>query len=409
MARNSIAANLLMFILLGGGLWSAVAIQKEVFPQYELDFVEVSVEYPGAAPAEVEQGILRSIEGAVRSVEGIIRNSSQDVAAGSVQTSAGEILLRVKARKQRAEEFAAMGIVTGRDGPAVTLGDIATIRDGFEEVGFHSQFSQTPSVELDIYRTGSQSPTDVAEAVAEVLQGFESGLPPGVKWRIDRNNAEEFRRRLNLVLKNAAIAVGIVLLILALFLEIRLAFWVMMGMVVSFVGGLLLMPIADVSVNMISLFGFLVVLGIVVDDAIVVGENVYEKRQESDDDEVAAIEGTREVAGPVVFSILTNIVAFVPLMFIPTGIQPDIQPLRRDCFPPCPPRVLTFSLHHGLRGVGVIPCHIRLCHQRSHGHDPDARSFRRRNRSGRADARRDHARSSGRNRRNCDAGQPEDV
>ena len=475
MARNSIAANLLMFLLLGGGIWSAATIQKEVFPQFELDIVEIRVDYPGAAPSEVEQGILRPIEGAIRGVDGIqrissearegrgevlvelvagqqrmkafqdieqavsrirtfpdqieqpevrlqseqreavqvaiygpidvwelrklaeqlrdqlqaneqitqvelrrvpayvthveiprqrlreygltlsdvariIRTSSQDVAAGSVQTSGGEILLRVKARKQWAEEFAAMAVVAGSEGPAVTLGDIAEIRDGFEEVGFHSQFSQTPSVELDIFRIGSQSPIDIAEAVEKTMREFESSLPPGVKWRIDRNNAEEFRRRLSLVLENALMAVGIVLLILALFLEIRLAFWVMMGMVVAFVGGLLLMPLAGVSVNMISLFGFLVVLGIVVDDAIVVGENVYEKRQETGDYEVAAIEGTREVAGPVTFSILTNIVAFVPLMFIPGETGKFWAPL-----PVVVILVLSLSL---IESLFILPAHL---------------------------------------------------
>jgi multidrug efflux pump subunit AcrB len=475
MARNSIAANLLMFILLGGGIWTAAVIQKEVFPEFELDIVEVRVNYPGAAPEEVEQGILRPIEGAIRGVEGIreissearegrgevlielvagqqrmkafqdieqavsrirtfpdqieqpevrlqseqrealqvaiygpinvwelrqlaeqlrdqlqaneqitqvelrrvpayvthveiprqrlreygltlpdvariIRTSSQDVAAGSVQTSSGEVLLRVKARKQWADEFAAMEVVSGREGPAVTLGDIATIRDGFEEVGFHSQFSQTPSVELDIFRIGSQSPIDIAKAVEKTMREFETALPPGVKWRIDRNNAEEFRRRLALVLENAAMAVGIVLVILALFLEIRLAFWVMMGMVVSFLGGLLLMPIADVSINMISLFGFLVALGIVVDDAIVVGENVYEKRQETSDHEVAAIEGTREVAGPVTFSVLTTIVAFVPLMFIPGETGKFWGPL-----PIVVILVLALSL---IESMFILPAHL---------------------------------------------------
>ncbi|MCA9200776.1 MAG: efflux RND transporter permease subunit, partial [Planctomycetales bacterium] len=323
MARNSIAANLLMFILLGGGIWSAVVMQKEVFPQFQLDVVEVEVAYPGAAPSEVEQGILRPIEEAVRGVEGIrelisearegrgevlielvagqnrmkalqdidqaisrirtfpdqieqpevslqtrqqevmlvalygpidvwelrklaeqlrdqlqshekitqvelrrvpqyvthieiprqrlreygltlsevaniIRTNSQDVAAGSVQTSAGEILLRVKGRKQWADEFAKIEIVAGQDGPLVTLGDIASIRDGFEEIGFHSQFSQTPAVELNVYRVGSQSPIEIAAAVEETMQDFETILPPGVKWRIDNNNAEEFKRRLGL-------------------------------------------------------------------------------------------------------------------------------------------------------------------------------------------------------------------
>ena len=480
MARNSIAANLLMMLLLGGGIWAAFTIQKEVFPQFQLDVVEVSVGYPGAAPEEVEQGILRPIEEAVRGVEGIraisssaregrgrveielvagqqrmkiyqdidqainrirtfpdqieqpevrlqarqqevmqvalygpidiwalrklaeqlrdqlqsheqitqvelrrvpayvthieiprqqlreygltlpdianiIRTSSRDVAAGSVQTDAGEVLLRVKARKQWADEFARIEIVTARDGQLVTLGDIATIRDGFEEVGFHSQFSQTPSVELDIYRVGTQSPIEVAAAVEESMAEFESVLPPGVNWRVDRNNAEEFRRRLSLVMKNAAMAVLIVLAILALFLEFRLAFWVMMGMAVSFIGGLLILPVAGVSVNMISLFGFLVVLGIVVDDAVVVGENVYEKRQSEENLETAAIEGTREVAGPVTFSILTNIVAFVPLMFIPGETGKFWSPL-----PVVVIIVLALSL---IESLFILPAH--LAHTRS--------------------------------------------
>ncbi|WP_345684039.1 efflux RND transporter permease subunit [Novipirellula caenicola] len=487
MARNSIAANLLMIILLGGGLWSAAVMQKEVFPQFQLDVVEVYVGYPGAAPSEVEQGILRPIEEAVRGVEGIreitsearegrgevlieivagsqrmkayqdidqaisrirtfpeqieqpevrlqsqqqevmqvalygpvdiwslrklaeqlrdtlqandqitqvalrrvpeyvthveiprqrlrqygltlpavaeiIRTASRDVAAGSVQTTAGEILLRVKARKQWAEEFAGIEIVSGRSGPSVTLGDIATIRDGFEEVGFHSQFSQTPSVELDVFRVGSQSPIDVANAVQETMLEFESVLPPGVKWRIDSNNADEFRRRLFLVLENAVMAVGIVLLILALFLEFRLAFWVMMGMAVSFIGGVLLLPAVDVSINMISLFGFLVVLGIVVDDAVVVGENVYEKRQASGDNELAAIEGTREVAGPVTFSILTNIVAFVPLMFIPGETGKFWAPL-----PVVVIIVLSLSLVESLFILPAHLAHVRKAGRRRHG------------------------------------------
>lgn len=486
MARNSIAANLLMFLLLGGGIWSAFAIQKEVFPQFQLDIVEITVGYPGAAPEEVEQGILRPIEEAVRGVEGIreissearegrgevlielvagqqrmkvfqdvdqavsrirtfpdqieqpevrlqsrqqevmqvalygpievwalrklaeqlrdqlqanenitqvelrrvpayvthieiprqrlreygltlpdvadvIRTSSQDVAAGSVQTTAGEILLRVKARKQWADEFSKIEIVSGREGAVVTLGDIATVRDGFEEVGFHSQFSQTPSVELNIYRVGSQSPIEVAEAVEQTMKDFETVLPPGVTWRIDSNNAEEFRSRLGLVAENALMAVGIVLVILSLFLEFRLAFWVMMGMAVSFIGGLLFLPLVGVSVNMISLFGFLVVLGIVVDDAVVVGENVYEERQKRGNNEEAAVVGTQEVSGPVTFSILTNIVAFVPLLFIPGETGKFWGPL-----PIVVIVVLSLSL---IESLFILPSHLGHARpaRRSHG------------------------------------------
>ena len=475
MAQNSVAANLLMIILLGGGIWSATVIQKEVFPESELDLVEVEVGYPGASPQDVEQGILRPVEGAIRGIDGIkrfdsearegngevyielvpgqdrikvfqdieqainrirtfpdqieqpevrlqsrrrevievvlygevnvwtlrqlaeqlrdtllsaeeitqvelsraprymthieiprqhlrkygltlsevsdiIRRNSQDVAAGSVQTSAGEILLRVNGRKQWADEFAGIEVVAGRDAPLVTLGDIAEIRDGFEEAGFHSQFSQTPSVELDVYRVGKQSPIEIAEVVKQKMKGFESRLPPGVTWRIDRNNAEEFRRRLQLVTDNAILAVVIVFVILALFLEIRLAFWVMMGMVVSFIGGLLFLPVTGVSVNMISLFGFLVVLGIVVDDAVVVGENVYDKRQLTPDLRKAAVRGTTEVASPVVFSILTNIVAFIPLIFIPGDTGNFWRPL--------PIVVIVVLLLSLFESLFILPSHL---------------------------------------------------
>jgi len=475
MARNAVAANLAMALLLLGGIWSAVSAQKEVFPQFALDVVDVGVGYPGAAPEEGEQGILRPIEEAVRGVEGIreitsearegggrvsielvtgadrmkvfqdvdqavsriltfpddieqpevtlqsqqrevmqlglygpvdiwtlrklaenlrdqllanpeitqvelgnvpeyithveiprdrlreygltlpdvarlIEDSSEDIASGAVQTSAGEILLRVKARKQWAEQFADIEIVATDEGGVVTLGDLATIRDGFEEGDFHSQFNRTPSVELEIYRVGPQSPADVARAVTETVEAAQAGFPPGVTWRIDSNNAEDFRRRLDLVTTNGLLAIGIVLAILALFLELRLAFWVMMGMTISFVGGVLFMPIAGVSINMISLFGFLIVLGIVVDDAVVVGENVYEYRQEGMPPLRAAVMGAREMATPVTFSILTNIVAFVPLMFIPGETGKFWRPL-----PIVVMIVLAVSL---VEALFILPSHL---------------------------------------------------
>ena len=482
MAGHPMAANLLMLLLLGGGFWSALSTQKEVFPQFQLDVVAVSVAYPGAAPSEVEQGILRPVEEAIRGVEGIreitsqaregggsvsielvaganrmkafqdvdqavsrirtfpddieepevrlqsrqrevmeiglfgpvdvwslrklaeqtrdqllandsitqvelgnvpeyvthvevprqrlrehgltlpevarvIEQSSEDIAAGAVETSAGEVLLRVKARRQWAREFADLEILASDDGSVVTLADLATIRDGFEEQGFHSQFNGQPSVELEVYRVGSQSPLDIAEAVASTMAEVEATLPPGVSWRVDSNNAEDFRRRLTLVVENGAMAVVIVLLILALFLELRLAFWVMMGMAISFIGGLLVLPIAGVSINMISLFGFLVVLGIVVDDAIVVGENVYEHRQREGDRLKAAIAGAREMALPVTFAILSNIVAFVPLLFIPGETGKFWGPL-----PVVVIIVLAVSLFEALF---ILPAH--LAHTRTAG------------------------------------------
>ena len=475
MARNPIAANLLMIILLGGGIWMTFGIQKEVFPQFQLDIVEVTVTYPGAAPAEVEQGILLPVEEAVRGIQGIkemtstawegtgrvrielvsgtdrmkafqdidqavarirtfpedieepevrlqsrqrdvmeiglygevdiwtlrklaerlrdqllnddaitqveignvpeyvthveipqnrlreygltlgdvariIEQSSRDIPAGAVDTYGGEILLRMKERKQWAEEFGKIVVVSSENGSTVTLSDLAHIEDGFEEAGFHSRFNRQPSVEMEIFRVGNQSPLEIAAAVQSVLEDFESTLPPGVQYRIDSNRAKDYDERLSLLLENGALAVGIVLVILGLFLEYRLAFWVMMGMTISFAGGLLFLPVIGVSINMISMFAFLVVLGIVVDDAIVVGENIYEYREQGMDFMPAAIQGAREISGPVVFSILTNIVAFVPVLFVPGATGKFWWPL--------PAVVITVLVISLLEALFILPAHL---------------------------------------------------
>jgi multidrug efflux pump subunit AcrB len=241
-------------------------------------------------------------------------------------------------------------LIAGSSGAVVRLGDIASIRDGFDEGGFPSQFDGELSVELNIYRVGDQSPLEIADAVEKEMADFESVLPPGVSWRIDSNAADDFRQRVTLVLENGLLAVVIVLLILSLFLELRLAFWVMMGMVISFFGGILFLPVVDISINMVTLFGFLIVLGIVVDDAVVVGENVFEARLTESDPVEAAIKGTREVAGPVVFSILSNIVAFIPLMLIPGETGKFWGPL-----PYVVVIVLAVSLFEALY---VLPAHL---------------------------------------------------
>ena len=473
MARNSIAANLLMIILIGGGIWTMFNIQKEVFPQFQLDYVEVNVVYPGAAPAEVEQGILLPVEEAIRGIQGIkeitstanegsgnilielvagtdrmqafqdidqgvrriqtfpddierpqvnlqarqrdvmeiaiygesdiwtlrilaerLRNrllgdpqitqveignvpdyvthieiprhnlrqynltlgqvadivaqSSEDVPAGAVETHSDEILLRMKERKQWAKEFGDITIVSSPSGARVSLQDIATITDGFEETGFHGQFNQSPSVDLSIYRIGDQSPLDIEETVLEIMEDFQ--LPPGVQFRIDSNSAEDYRERLSLLTENGIMAIVIVLIILALFLEYRLAFWVMMGMAISFIGGIIFLPLFGLSINMISMFGFLVVLGIVVDDAIVVGENIHEYRQKGLSAIDAAIAGTKDVSKPVIFSILTTIIAFVPLLFMPGETGKFWWPL-----PAVVIVILAVSL---LEALFILPSHL---------------------------------------------------
>jgi multidrug efflux pump subunit AcrB len=475
MVRNPIAANLVMIILLAGGAWTAVHMQKEVQPRYELDIVSVSVAYPGAAPAEVEEGILLPVEEAVRGVQGIkeltstaregsgsislelvagvdrmrvyqdidqavaqirtfpdnaerpevslrswqrdvmeiglfgdveiwtlrqlaervrdqllarpeitqveiggvpdylthveipletlreygltldqvasvIEQSSRDIPAGAIDSARGEILLRMSERREWAREMAEIVIISSSTGAPIRLGDIATVTDGFEETGFHSRFNRRPSVEIEVFRLGEQSPLEVAAAVEAVMAEAEQTLPEGVDWRIDSNRAEEFGDRLDLLLKNGALAVLIILAILALFLEARLAFWIMMGMTISFVGAINFLPALGISINMISMFGFLVALGIVVDDAIVVGENIYEHRERGLGLIDAAITGASEIAWPVTFSILTNIVAFLPVLFIP-GILGQY-------WWPMPVVVITVLALSLLEALFVLPAHL---------------------------------------------------
>lgn len=485
MARNPIITNLLMLMLIGGGIYTMFNIQKEVFPQFQLDFVEVEVVYPGAAPTEVEQGILLPVEETIRGVQGIkevvstanegsgtisvelvvgtdrmkafqdidqavsriqtfpddieqpqvrlrdqqrdvmeiglygnvdvwtlrvlaerlrnrllsneeitqveignvpdfithveipehrlreynltlgqvaaiIRQSSQDVPAGAIETQAGEVLLRMEERKLWAEEFGTIDIISSESGATVKLADIAEITDGFEETGFHGQFNHQNTVDLEIFRVGDQSPLEIEEVVKDILEDYEQSLPPGVNVRIDSNRAEDYRERLSLLTENGLMAIAIVLVILGLFLEYRLAFWVMMGMVISFIGAMVFLPMVDISINMISMFGFLIVMGIVVDDAIVVGENIYDYRQKGYNFMDAAILGTRDVSRPVIFSILTTIMAFMPLLFIPGETGKYWWPL--------PVVVIVMLLVSLFEALLILPSHV--------SHTPKENSFR---------------------------------
>ena len=169
---------------------------------------------------------------------------------------------------------------------------------------------------LTVSRTGKQTPKGVAQAVKAFTEKKLAELPPSVKVATWMDRSEMLSGRMDLLTRNAASGLLLVIIVLALFLEIRLAFWVTIGIPISFAGAFLLVPSMGASVNMISLFGFILVLGLVVDDAIVVGENIYARRQMGDSYEVAAIEGAREVGHPVIFSILTTVAAFSPLAVV---------------------------------------------------------------------------------------------
>ncbi|WP_193164451.1 efflux RND transporter permease subunit [Microbulbifer hainanensis] len=266
---------------------------------------------------EVDRDNLRRYGLSLPEVAQLIRNAAVDVPAGGVKSKAGEILVRVTERRDWARQFGNIVVQQGSGGGAVHLRDIATIRDALVDEPRNMVYNGEPAVGVGIYRIGDQTPMSVSEAARKVLAEIEPTLPPGVHVNIRDDDSEIFKERLTLLLKNGFFGLLLVFVVLGAFLELRLAFWVTLGIPTSFLGALLFLPALDISVNMVSMFAFIIALGIVVDDAIIAGENIHEWRNRGYSNLEAAIAGARQVAVPLTFAILTNIVAFIPLMELP--------------------------------------------------------------------------------------------
>ena len=479
MAQNPVASNLLMLMLMGGGFLVGTKIKQEVFPEFDMDVVSVSVAYPGASPEEVEQGIVLAIEEAVRGVDGIkrvtgtaneglgsvsvelllatdpnkaladikaevdrirtfpeeaeravtrlmssrqqvislviygdlsesvlreyaeqtraelialegitvveldgerkpevavevstdtlrrhkltlgavaeqIRSTSLELPGGSVKTASGEVLLRTAERRDLAREFGDIVVVSGADGSQLLLDDIAHIRDDFEETDEAAYYNGKLAQRVNVYRVGDETPISVADAALEYMEELKLRLPDGVAVAPWNDQSQMFRERVDLLRRNALIGLVLVLIVLGLFLEVKLAFWVTLGIPISFLGALLIIPGMGVTINMISLFAFIVTLGIVVDDAIIVGENIYEMRQRGVPVAEAAIMGAKEVATPVVFAVTTTIVTFAPLLMVPGFLG--------KLFGVIPTVVISILLMSLIESLFVLPAHL--------SHDP---------------------------------------
>ncbi len=479
MAGHSVTANLLMLVLLIGGFMLATRIKKEVFPDFDLDIVTISVAYPGASPQEVERGVVLAVEEAVQGLEGVaevtsvagegrasvtvemvegeniqklasdiqnevdritsfpddaeepqvtvaarrryvvslalygdqservlreyaerlrdrliqhpeitqvglegvrdyeigieisqdalrtygltlaevadrIRRASVELPAGAIKTPGGDVLVRMRERRDYGREFGQIPIITAPDGAQVLLEDIAVIDDGFEETDRVATYNGQRAVLLEVFRVGDQTPISVSDAVKEVAAEFNAALPPGLSVDLRSDRSDIYRQRLGLLVKNGYFGLGLVFILLALFLEIRLAFWVSLGIPISFLGGFFILSPVGLSINMVSMFAFIVSLGIVVDDAIVVGENIYHHHQEGAPWPRAAVVGAREITMPVTFSVLTNMVAFMPMFFVP-GFMGKI-------FQQIPVVVISVFAVSLVESLLILPGHI--AHQR---------------------------------------------
>ena len=484
-ARNSVAANLLMAAVVVTGLVVARGIRQEVFPTFQLDSVEIEMEYRGASPEEVERAIILPIEAELRSLELIRRleavasegqaqitaqispgydhnralqeittavqrislfpneaepprftlgsgrrrsvmsiaiygdlsertlldyarqlesgllaepeisivnvrgirrpeihiqipqaklrslgltlddvarsvdASALDVPAGTLRTPGGDVLLKTTERRDYAVQFEDITILSTQEGDKVRLGDIASLTDGFEEMEREGYYNRQRAVFLSVYSSEHQAPLQVSAAVRRYIEKIQPNVPPSVHVKLSRDSSLVYKERLELLLINGSLGLLLVILALGLFLELRVAFWTAIGIPVSILGSMALLPLMGSSINMISLFGFIVTLGIVVDDAVVVGEDIFHKISQGMPRLDAAVQGVRQMTVPVVFAVSTNIIAFLPLLFVPGEAGRFFQVL-----PAVVIAVFSVSL---IECLLILPAHLAFTHRKNGG------------------------------------------
>jgi multidrug efflux pump subunit AcrB len=328
----------------------AETVRDDLLQDPEITQIDLSGARDLEIGIEISQDTLRAHGLTLRQVADIIGNSALELPGGSVKTSQGEILVRVKDRRELGKEFANLPIISSPDGSVVRLEDLGRITDGFEDTDLFALYNNQPAILLDIYRVGDQTPISVSNAVKRHMERLKQILPPGVNLAKRNDSSDIFRQRMDLLTRNGLMGLCLVFILLALFLEIKLAFWVSMGIPISILGSFLILPGLGVSINMVSMFAFIITLGIVVDDAIVVGENVYQYKEQGLSSLKAATNGAREVVMPVTFSVLTNVVAFVPMLFVP-GVLGRV-------FGVLPAVVVSVFLISLVESLFVLPSHL---------------------------------------------------
>ena len=474
-ARNSVAANLILLVIVASGAIVLTDLKQEIFPEFSLDVITIGVEYRGAAPQEIEDAICVRVEEALQGLDGIkkmtstanegqglvtleisagydvrevlenvkasidaidtfpedvekpvvqeltsrfqvinvavageadlstlkrmgeqvrdgltalpeisqaellnappyeisievseealrrwgltfdrvadaVRQFSVDLPGGSVKTDKGEILFRTKGQAFSGEDYEKLPLLTRPGGTRIYLGDVATVIDGFEDLAVSARFEGKPAVMVKVFRVGDQNAISISEAVQAYVERASASAPNGIEILTWHNSARYLESRIDLLVRNALTGLVLVFVVLALFLRLRLAFWVTLGIPVSFLGAIALMPAFDVSINMISLFSFILVLGIVVDDAIVVGENILTTQARTGKGPSAAIRGTYEVLVPVTFGVLTTMAAFTPMLFV-SGVMGKMM----SVFPLIILPTLFFSL---VESNLILPSHL---------------------------------------------------
>jgi multidrug efflux pump subunit AcrB/ribosome modulation factor len=281
-------------------------------------------------------------------INSLIKQQSGQLPGGLLKTQEGNVLITSDEQQESSEGFKNIVILSNSDGAEIKLKDIANITDNRYSHENQASFDNKPAVSIDIYRIGDQNIMDIAKSLNTYVANAQ--IPDNMQLHIWQDDSKHFKSRIDLLLDNAFTGLLLLFVVLLLFLNARLSFWVSLGIPVSFFGSLFFMPFFDVSINVISLFAFILVLGIVVDDAVVVGESVHQQNQLGNYGSAGALEGTYQVYKPIFFAIATSIVAFLPLLFLP-GPEGKLM----QAIPIVVILTLIFSL---LESVYILPAHL---------------------------------------------------
>ena len=336
----------------------AYQIEDELTALPSVSQVEVSGIRKYEISIEVPLHRLRALGLTLTDIANTIRRSSLDLSAGSINTRESQVRVRTLGQNYDQQDFEEIVLLSGRDGTVLRLGDIAEVRDGFQEADLIIRHQNHPGVFVEIYRADGEQVMDVATTVRQHLANeVIPSLPDGVGVTMWNDESQVYEERADLLLKNGILGLLLVLIALSLFLEIRLALWVAVGLAVSGIGALAIMMAFDVAINTISLFSFVLAIGIIVDDAIVVAEYIHYERKRGTPGVTAAIRGVRRIKVPLTFAVLTSVVAFVPLLFIPGGVGEVWRAL--------PIIMIAMLLVSLVESLFVLPNHL------SHLHGPE--------------------------------------
>ena len=299
----------------------AYQVEDELTTLPSVSQVEVSGVRNYEISIEVPLHRLSALGLTLNGIANTIRRSSLELSSGSINTHESQVRIRTLGQNYDQQDFEEIVLLSGSDGTVVRLGDIAAVRDDFQESDLIVRHQNHPAAFIEVYRAGGEHVTEVATAVREHLASeVIPSLPDGVGITIWNDESQDYAERVDILIKNGILGLLLVLIALSLFLEIRLAIWVAAGLAVSGIGALAVMLILDVAINAQSLFSFVLAIGIVVDDAIVVAEHIQYERKRGTPGLQAAIRGVRRIKTPLTFAVLTSVVAFVPLLFIPGGV-----------------------------------------------------------------------------------------